>query len=499
MTVKSAMKSYRAVLAKLNALSYMNSVVYYDATTAAPVRGAERRGAAFEYISAESYRLSTSHRMKDALAFLTEHTDELTPVERREIELRNRENEYISSIPADEYVAYSGLLNTADSVWHKAKAENDFAAFLPYLTDIFDCSRKFAGYYKPDTAPYDVCLGQYERGLTTDSADRFFGLLRERLVPLIHKISEKAQPDNSFLHKDYPLHLQREFSDRIMELMAIDRERCAIGETEHPYTINMCRDDVRITTNYKENAVESSMFSVIHEGGHAIYELGSGKEYEGTPLAGGVSMGIHESQSRLYENMIGRSRAFIGLLFPVMKELFPSQLDGVCADDMYLAVNRSEPSLIRTEADELTYPLHIMIRYEIERGVMEDKYAVAELPSVWNSKYKEYLGIDVPDDTHGVLQDSHWSMGSVGYFPSYALGSAYAAQFMHVMQGEFDVDASIRSGSLSQINDWLDDRIHRHGCRFDPSELIGMVCGESFNPDYYVDYLTGKYSEIYGI
>ena len=346
---------------------------------------------------------------------------------------------------------------------------------------------------------YDVLLDRYERGLTMEKADAFFAALRERIVPLIKKIGGVTQVNDAFLRRSYPVEKQRELSDHLMQVMGIDRSYCAIGETEHPFTLEFNKHDVRITTHYYENDVASSMYSVIHEGGHALYELGSGDEYEDTVLRGGVSMGVHESQSRLYENIIGRSRPFISVIFPKLKELFPQQLEGVDADRFWLAVNKSQPSLIRTDADELTYSLHIMVRYELEKAFIAGELEVEQLPQAWNEKYREYLGIDVPDDTRGVLQDSHWSGGDVGYFPSYALGSAYGAQIFAKMRGDFDVDAAISSGSLTEINEWLRARIFRHGHRYDPDVLLERCCGEPFDPKYYIDYLEEKYSRIYGL
>ena len=240
------------------------------------------------------------------------------------------------------------------------------------------------------------------------------------------------------------------------------------------------------------------MYSVIHEGGHALYELHSGDELEGTVLSGGVSTSIHESQSRFMENYVGRSRAFIELILPKMQALFPEQLAGITVEQMYRAVNKAEPSLIRTEADELTYALHILVRYEIEKEFFAGNITAEDLPRVWNEKYRAYLGVEVPDDRRGVLQDSHWSGGAVGYFPSYALGSAYGAQMLAKMRQTVDVEAAIRSGDLSPINDWLEDHVWRWGGLYDPVELLERAVGEAFDPKYFTDYLEEKFGAIYG-
>ena len=305
--------------------------------------------------------------------------------------------------------------------------------------------------------------------------------------------------DDSFLHQDYPIAQQKEFSDYLMDVLGIDKNYCAIGETEHPFTTNFSKHDVRITTHYYAEHPEFSMYSVIHEGGHALYELHTADELIGSSLATGTTMGIHESQSRFFENMIGRSEPFVEYVFPKMQELFPEQLSGVTAHQMYLALNKCEPSLIRTEADELTYSLHIMVRYEIEKKLFKGEVKAADLPALWQEMMHEYLGIDVPDNTSGVLQDSHWSNAQMGYFPSYAIGSAYAAQFAAHMKKTVDVEKAVSTGDLKPVRDWLCERIWRFGRAKDPAELLEIACGEPFDPAYYTDYLTEKFSVIYGL
>ena len=498
MTIRDALKIYREKIAQMNALGHAMGVLSYDGATVAPAESAEGRGRTLAYLSGCSYGIETSPELREAAEFLKAHSDALSAQDAREIELFLRGSEFTASIPRDEFVAYVKLLNEADAVWHKAKPNSDFASFAPIVREIFATNVRFAKYYKPDQAPYDTQLSRYERGLTMEKTDAFFNALKERIVPLLKKVMEKPQVDDSFIWgKTYPVEAQRKFSDWLMELITIDRNRCSIGETEHPFTTMFNKKDVRITTHYHEETPIYSMYSVIHEGGHALYELHSADELEGTVLRGGVSMSLHESQSRFMENYVGRSRAFIELIFPKMQELFPEQLAGVSAEQVYLAVNKAEPSLIRTEADELTYALHVLVRYEIEKGLFDGSVAVEELPKVWNAKYKEYLGIDVPDDRRGVLQDSHWSGGNVGYFPSYALGSAYGAQMLAKMKETVDVEAAIRSGDLRPITGWLEERIWKHGKLYDPMELLERAVGEPFDPKYFTDYLERKYSEIY--
>ena len=430
---------------------------------------------------------------------LEAHADQLDPQTRRESEVIRKSYDQMHRIPAHEYVEYSVLMNDAQSVWAKAKVENDFAAFAPYLEKIVAFNRKFAGYYNPDMAPYDALLNEYEEGMNTQILDAFFARLRGVIVPLLEKVMAAQPIDDSFLFQSYPIDKQKILSDYLMAELGMDRNVSTIAETEHPYTLNFNNKDVRITTHYHENALTFSMYSVIHEGGHAIYELGCDDCYNYTALSGGVSMGIHESQSRFFENLIGRSQAFINRIFPKLQELFPEQLAEVDAQMFYRAVNKAQPSLIRTEADELTYCLHVMVRYEIEKMMIGGTLEIKDVPSMWNKLYRDYLGITVPSDREGCLQDSHWSGGSIGYFPSYALGSAYGPQMLHEMEQELgDIYADVEKGDLSRIKGWLGEHIHRHACFHKPGKLFQMCCG-TFDPSFYPDYLTKKYTELYGL
>ncbi|MBE5784388.1 MAG: carboxypeptidase M32 [Clostridiales bacterium] len=498
--MQDTVKRFKAHLAKMHAYSHAMGVLYYDSETAMPKGGVEGLGATIGVMSEESYRLSTAPELKEMLRTLNENKDALDMVTRREAEEMAEELSRMEKIPMEEFVAYQVAQNEAGNVWRQAKVNNDFAAFAPHLEKLIGYQRKFAGYIHPEMKAYDALLDQYEKGLTMETLDAYFKNVREKLVPLIHAIAERGRKiDTSFLDKEFAVEKQKQLSDHIMKVMCIDRSFCAIGETEHPFTTNFNKRDVRITTHYYPESLLSSFYSVVHEGGHATYELNTGDDLFGSPLGGGASMGIHESQSRFFENIIGRSREFIGLVYPKLMELFPEELKGVTEEMLYLAANRSEPSLIRTEADELTYSLHIMVRYELEKQLIGGTLTVKELPEKWNALYKEYLGVDVPDDSRGVLQDTHWSGGMFGYFPSYSIGSAYASQIYDAMMKEMDVPALVKEGKLQPVIDWLTEKIYRFGCLKKPGELIENACGAAFDPGYYTDYLKEKYSAIYGL
>ena len=498
--MEETIRRFKAHLAKMHAYEHALGVLYYDAETVMPKAGGEGLGGTIGVLSEESYRLSTAPELKEMLKALLENRDVLDDVTRHEAEELSENMERMEKIPMEEFVAYQMAQSEASRVWHEAKPANDYAAFEPHLAKLIDYQRRFAGYMRPELPAYDALLDQYEKGLTMQTLDAYFADIRAKLLPVIHDIAERGRNiDTSFLQKEFPIWKQRQLSDYIMQVMTIDRACCALGEVEHPFTTGFNKRDIRITTHYHADDLLSSFYSVVHEGGHALYELNTGDDLFCSPLGTGASMGIHESQSRFFENIIGRSEAFLTFVFPKMQELFPAELAGVTPHMLYLAANRSEPSLIRTEADELTYSMHIMVRYELEKKLIAGELSTKELPEAWNALYREYLGIDVPDDTRGVLQDSHWSGGMFGYFPSYSIGSAYASQIYAAMQKDIDVPALVAKGELAPVVGWLTEKIYRFGCMKKPAELIENACGAPFDPTYYTDYLTKKYSEIYGL
>ena len=500
MTIDEARKKLMDLQRRMAAYQHAAGILLYDGATTAPKDTAENRAATMSVLSEEIYKMSTSEETVSLLEFLDANKEELPFEEKRMVHLLIKDIRDMKKIPMEEYVAYENLLVRADDIWHRAKEASDFEMFRPALEEIFATVKRFAGYVEPDRDPYDHCLGTYEEGLTKETCDRFFDTLRTHLVPLLKAIGEAPQLDDSFRRGDFPVSLQEKLSYYLMETIGLDLGHVGLSTTEHPFTTSLgSHFDERITTHYFEDDFAFSMYSVVHEGGHALYDTGSADELAYTVLDGGVSMSIHESQSRFYENLIGRSREFCELVFPKLEELFPEHAAGRTPEDFYRAVNKVSPSLIRTEADEVTYCLHVMVRYELEKRVMAGELAVRDLPAEWNRLYKEYLGIDVPDDKRGVLQDSHWSGGMIGYFPSYALGNAYGAQFLARMKETVDVGKCIREGDFDAVNGWNREHIWRHGALYTPAELLDRVLGEPFDPMYYIRYLYEKYSNLYGL
>lgn len=499
MTLDQALSIFDEYQQKLWALSAASGIIYHDGNTVAPKKSAQARGRIIAALAEQSYGISTDKSFMEALEVIDCNKDKCDGAIVKSAYLYLKEARDMAKIPAEEYVEFSRHINESSAVWHEAKENSDFASFAPYLEKTVETLRRFASYTDPEKDVYDVCLDSYEKGLTTEKCEQFFGALKPVLKELISKVAAAKPVRTDFMKEHFPIDKQKALADYITELMGIDTDRFAIAETEHPYTTDASRYDVRIATHYYEDAFASALFSNIHENGHALYELGTGEEYAFTNLGGGVSMGIHESQSRFYENIIGRSYPFANLILPKLKELAPAQFRDVDGETLWKALCESKPSLIRTESDELTYTMHIIIRYELENLLMHGELTVDKLPEEWNRRYKEYLGVDVPDDKHGVLQDSHWSGGSIGYFPSYALGSAYGAQLLCKMKESVNVEQCIEKGDFAPINNWLEQNIWRHGRRYDPNELLTMACKQEFTPDYFIDYLTEKYTKIYNL
>ena len=480
------------------AIHHALSILMSDGDTVAPRQSWRGRAVSAGYLGELSYRQARDPALKEAVDTVLQDSG-AAPEDRRLAELFQEDMQDMLLFSEKEYVENQKLMTEASAAWHEAKEKSEYQLFAPFLEKIIAYNRTFAARKDSSRDPYDVLLDRYEKGICTKSLDGFFDLLRTELTPLIRRITEMPKPRTDFLFRSYPLHLQRAFSDRLMAMMGLTRDFCAIGETEHPFTSGPNKWDVRITTKYHEFDPADSMFSVLHEGGHALYEAGVDDSLQFTRLAGGSSMGIHESQSRFYENLIGRSLPFSRAILPVLKSYFPEQLSGVTAEEWYRAVNLSEPSFIRTEADELTYPIHVLIRYEIEKQMISGSAQVKDLPGIWNDLYETYLGIRPSCDREGILQDSHWSGAGIAYFPSYALGSAYGVQMLSNMEKDMDVWGPVEKGDMSHVTAWLREHIHRFGQTKTPGELLISAGVDPFDPHVYVDYLKNKYTGLYGL
>ena len=499
MTLEQAVTQLNRLEKAAYALHHAQDILYVDGETVAPKQSWRARGEAIGYLSELAYQQMVSESTGEMLSVILASRDQVDEKTFRRAELLKEDYDDMHVLPLDEYVAYARLMNEASAVWHEAKEKSDFPAFAPYLEKLVAARRRYDALKAPDKPVYDVLVDLYEKGATMGTLDPFFKTLRKELSPVILEVAAREKPIPAFMKNAWPIAQQRVFSEKIMALEGIDPLNCTLGETEHPFTNGTNKWDVRITTHYHEEDPFTSMYSVIHEGGHALYELDIRDDLQFTCLAQGATMGIHESQSRFYENIIGRSRAFCTPLLKILKDVFPEQTDSLTEEELYSAINLSKPSLIRTDADELTYPLHVMIRYEIEKAMIAGDLAVKDIPGEWNRLYREVLGVEVPDDRRGCLQDSHWSFGGMGYFPSYALGSAYGVQMLREMEKTVDVWGTVAKGDLSPVTSWLTEKIHQYGSLKKPQDLLPAAMGGPLDPLVYTGYLKKKYGELYGL
>ena len=482
---------------------YLMRVTEWDGATVAPEKGAAARAEAMGALAGEHHAMLTGAAARETVAALQAcaAADELDEQTADELRVFARDQREALAIPTAEEEAWTKLVCEADAVWHKAKVADDWESFEPYVQRIVDTLKQRAGYIDGARDPYDVWLDQYERGLSRTSFDAFCAQVKASVVPVLHEIVERGeQPEADFLSARVPAPVQLALSRDLMELVGLDMAAVALAETEHPFSDGFAAGDARIATHIYEDNLISNVYSMIHESGHAVYEQNVNPAYARTCLAGGTSMGIHESQSRFFENTVGRSRAFMGPLLALLRRHVPEVYGSVSEDELYRAVNIARPSLIRTEADELTYPLHIMVRYEIERALFAGDATARDIPALWAKYMHEYLGIKVPSNREGCLQDTHWSGGSFGYFPTYALGSAYDAQYVPAMKRDgVDLAGACASGDLAPVRAWLRDRIWVHGRSKDAPELIQNACGAPFDAHFYCDYLANKFSDLYGL
>jgi carboxypeptidase Taq len=494
------LKELRARLEELSDLDSAGSLLEWDHQTMMPVSGGAARAHSLatlrqvrheRFISADTGRL-----IERAAAELDGPAPESDEASMVRVVSRRWEKARRVPVQLAAEMAHAGA--EGHNAWVQARARSDFASFAPYLRRNIDLARRYIECFDWFDCPYDALLDDYDPGMRTAVAARLLGELRGELLPLIHTLSEHSERvDASCLHGDFPIAHQRRLVDDVLAMMSFDRRAWRIDDTVHPFEISIGSGDTRITTRWDESFFPMGLYSAMHECGHGLYEEGIPDALKRTTLGYGESLSLHESQSRMWENMVGRSRQFCGVLAPRVSELFGLTLD---ADTLYRAVNRVAPSLIRVEADEATYGLHIVMRFELEQELIEGRLEVSDLPEAWNARFKEYLRIDVPDDAHGVLQDVHWVSGTIGYFPTYALGNLIAGHLWERAHVDMpDLEEHIAAGDLMPLREWLRDRIHRHGGKFTSAEVMERVVGGPVLVAPFVRYLKSKLSGVYGV
>ncbi len=494
-----ALKAHIATIADLRAAA---AVLRWDQETYMPPKGTAGRAEQLSTLTRLAHDLFVSARTRELLPAAEAVADQLDPDsdEAGLIRMTRRDYDRLSKLPVDFVAARARAASLSTHIWREARRRNDFAAFRPALQDMVEFARREADYLGFQDHPYDALLDHYEPGMTSREVDALFMRLREVTVPLVRTVVERGRPvEHAFLHAEFDPAEQRAFGMKVAQAFGFDVSRGRLDDSAHPFATSFHPDDVRITTRYQRNYLPSAIFAIFHEAGHAMYEQGIPAALTRTCIGHGASLGLHESQSRMWENLVGRSRAFWQQYYPILQDQFPA-LRRVGADAFYRAVNRVEPSLIRVEADEVTYNLHIMLRYEIEKRLLDGSLAVADLPDAWRERMQAYLGLTPPSDADGVMQDIHWSGGSIGYFPTYTLGNVISVQLFEAARrahpGLLD---DIGAGRFATLLGWLREHVHRHGRKFLPREIIRRATGSELTPEPYLAYLRQKVSEVYGV
>ncbi len=483
-------------------LRFAQALAGWDQQTYMPKGGSEARGHMVSTLASIEHEKFTSQEMGRLLEDLQPYAEQLDADfdDARLIQLTRHEYDRATRVPPRWITENAMVTTVAHSVWENARKTANFALFQPELEKVIDLRREFAGFFSPYDHIYDPLLDTFERGMKTAEIQAIFNQLRPQQTALIQAIAERAQVDDSFFNQPYPEQAQWDFGVEVVTRFGYDWDHGRQDRATHPFTTDFGMQDVRITTRFDSEYPASSLFSTMHEGGHAMYEQGISTTLARTPLAAGASMALHESQSRMYENMVGRSLPFWRFFYPRLQSFFPTQLGNVPLESFYRGINKVEPSLVRVEADEATYNLHIMLRMELEIAMLEGNLAAGDLPEAWNARMQEYLGLTPPNDTAGVLQDVHWSSGLMGYFPTYLMGNLVAAQlWAKILKDVPNLYEQFEQGEFGSLLAWLREHVHRYGSKYRPQELVEKVTGEKINSQPYLDYLKTKYAEIYGI
>ncbi len=502
MDPEAQLQRLKTLLGEVVDLQRAAAVLGWDQETYMPPGGAAQRGQQLATLSRLAHVKFTSDEIGALLEDLAPYVAQLDPDsdEARLIKVTRRDYDKATRVPPELVAEISQAASEGQVAWREARAAADFSQFRPYLERLVDLKRAYARLFAPYDHIYDPLLDDFEPGMKTAEVQAIFEALRPQQVELIQAIAERPQVEDGFLYQTFDEQDQWDFGVEVITRFGYDWQRGRQDKSAHPFTTSFGMGDVRITTRLDPNNLATALFGTLHEGGHALYEQGLDPALDRTPLARGASLAIHESQSRLWENLIGRSRAFWEFFYPRLQERFPAQLGNVSLEAFYKGINKVQPSLIRVEADEATYNLHIMLRLELEIALLEGSLEVKDLPEAWNERMQAYLGLTPPDDAQGVLQDIHWSMGALGYFATYALGNLISVQWWEAIQQDIpDLEDHLRRGEFAPLLTWLREKVHRHGAKFEPQELVRRVTGQGIQAEPYLRYLRTKYGEIYGL
>ncbi len=500
MDLKKEYDKYKEDLSLVRKYNYALYIISFDEQTDCPKNGKEYSLDIQNFFYEKILEIITSKDFTDNLKYLYENRESLDELKRLEIEEDYKDTLKLSKIPYDELIKHNQNLSRSSVEWEKARTTLDYSKFLKELEELVEYNFKYADYMQvPYKHKLDVALDEMEDSFNVSKYDEFFDLIEKEIVPLAQKIIKMPKKYNSKLDiLKFDKYKQMKITKEICDMIGYTNDKGCVRETIHPFTSGFNKNDVRITTSYDESLLLSNVYSVMHETGHALYELGIAEELNETSLQGGTSAGMHESQSRFMENYLGRSYAFTLKLYDILKKEFPSEFEGITVDDLYYYANSVSNQFKRTEADELTYPIHILIRYEVEKALFAGEITVSQIGDKFNELFTKYLCATPSNLLEGAFQDVHWSSG-FGYFPTYALGNAYAAQFYHYMKKDLDIDSLMREGNFKPINAWLDDKVHKYGKSKKNLWIVEHATGEKFNPKYYIDYLKDKFKTIYNL
>lgn len=501
--MSDAIAALKTRLGRIVRLNEAAAVLGWDQQTYLPTGSAAARAEQLATLGEVSHETFTSRETGDAIAAAELAVQNLDPDgdDARMVKKARRDYDKATKLPTELVAELARHEALAHEIWVKARERSDFGSFAPSLAKMFDLTRQKAECLGYTDHIYDALIDLYEPGMKHADVAKMFADMKPGLVELTQAIGDSSNPvDDSLVHGDYPADKQRELTLKLVQAIGFDMNHGRQDEAAHPFCTSFSSRDVRLTTRFDPNYLSQAVYASLHEAGHGMYEQGSPEKFDGTVLGGGVSLGVHESQSRLWENLVGRSRSFVSWAFPLVQGAFPDTLGSVSEEQFYRAVNKVEPSLIRVEADEVTYNLHVLMRFELESAILAGHLDIDDLPDAWDALSHQYLGITPPDDGKGCLQDVHWSAGLIGYFPTYTLGNLISAQLWNTIHKTLpDVNGLMAKGEFAPILDWLRTHIHQHGCKFEPSELIQKATGEPLTSCYYVDYLTGKYADIYSL
>lgn len=498
--MQEKLKQLKSFLAEISDLNSAAALLGWDQQTYMPPGGVFARGNQIGTLSSLAHSKFISQEVGVLLEDLKPYAESLDPDSDDFclIEVTSRDYDKQKKVPSDFVAEFSRVTVVAHSAWEKARKNDDFSHFQPHLEKIVEMRRQYADFFAPYEHVYDPLLDDFEPGMKTTEVQEIFSELRPKQVELIKAIGEKPEVDDSFLHQPFEDQKQWDFGEQAITKYGYDWDRGRQDKAAHPFTTNFGVGDVRITTRVDPNFLNTALFGTLHEAGHAIYEQGISPDLERTPLGGGASLAIHESQSRMYENLLGRSYDFWVYFYPKLQEIFSTQLGNVDLDTFYKGINKVAPSLIRVEADEATYNLHVMLRLELEIALMESKLMVADLPAAWNERMDDYLGVVPSNDAEGVLQDVHWSSGILGYFPTYSLGNLVSNQLWEKINLDIPgLSSQIQGGDFSELLAWLHENVHRHGSKFKPQDLVTRIVGSRIAPEPYLKYLNEKFGSIY--